>query len=271
MTAGTNVVINSPGVFLGIWAATGLPSFVLSAAAAYETGLVDRASIQAAVDQRRFDLIGALGVVGIAGWLLTQFQTAAVIIASSEGLGGNEPSVGAALKRAVGRFPAVIWTQLVIAARVVVLPVGCLLALLFVLRGQLGGMGTIVVMGILWTIAVGVMIALVIRYGFAQFVAVLDGESGSDAARRSRDLIVPNMGKVVGNAAVLLLIVIFVALMIGLTGGIAQVFAKHAAGDVASYAVQAVVRGIISLISAWMLVALTALFTPLSARTPRSA
>jgi hypothetical protein len=243
MSSATGIVINSPGVFLGIWAASGLPAFVLSAAAGYMTGLTTKDALRTAIEQGRYDQLAIVGAAGLAGMLLTQFGAVATIIAASDAASGREPSVGDALERAWSRFGAVIWTEAVVGVRVF--------------------------LGLLLLIVPGIVMG--IRYGFSQFVAALEPESGAAAAARSRDLIVPHMGKVVGNVLAIAALVIAAAFSFGLAGSLVQELVRAAAGDVAALGVAAVIRGAVSLLSAWNIAALTGLYAAISARTPRGA
>jgi hypothetical protein len=243
MSSATGIVINSPGVFLAIWAATGLPAFAITTAAALATGLTTKEAYQAAIDAQRWDQLGMTFAVGVVGLILTQFGSVAAIIAAAEGAAGRDPNAGDALERALGRFPAVLWTELVVGLRVL--------------------------LGLLLLIVPGIILA--IRYGFAQFVAVLETESGGAAARRSRDLVVPHMGKVVGNTLAMILLVAVAAFSIGVAGAVVQGLAQAFTGIAGSLAVQALIRGIVSLMSAWMIAGLVCLYAAIAARTPRGA
>jgi len=240
MSAATTIVINSPGVFLGIWAATGLPAFVLQTAAARATGLIGRDAVNEAVAQRRYDQLAIVAAIGVVAFLLTQFGVLAAIIAAHDGGQGREPGAGDALERALGRFPAWLWTEFIVMLRIL------LGLLLFVVPG----------------------IIMSIRYGFAQFAVAIEDLSGGAAIARSRALIVPNMGKVVGNLLVFLLVLLAASLGIGFAGGIVQGLVRATAGDIPALAVSAAIQGVTSLLSAWNVAASTSLFAALAARLP---
>lgn len=241
LSAATKVVIDRPGLFLTLWVATGLPALVMTVGSAYWLGLGDRENFKVMIEAGQWRPLALFGLVALVGKALEMVGFTAAVLAAADCAAGREPETGHSLEGGLARFPAVVWTAVVVAVRVL--------------------------LGLLLLIIPGVI--LMALYGFSHLAATLEGLSGGAAARRSWQLIAGNFWKVMGNTLVFTLIAGAGAIMVALGGGLLEFAAAAAAGKGAGLLVDAATKGVGSLIGAWASAASVLLYLALAARTPK--
>jgi hypothetical protein len=159
------------------------PGFVLVGLAMQAMGYTGEGSIRAAVYAGQYGDVGWLLSVGLLGAAFKGLAFLALSLAVLARLGGEDIGIGKAFGRAVGFIVPMVVTEA--------------LAFVFII----GGLCLLIVPGVV----------LAIRYALAPWAVLVEGRSGRDALRRSKELMLAHMGKVVGNLFVSALIVIVTA------------------------------------------------------------
>jgi hypothetical protein len=240
MSCAASTVVDRLGVFLALWAAVTLPSILLVDAALVATGLLEKDAFNLALAERRYGQLGLAAAALVIQMFLARFSGLAKMFAAKDAGAQPKPSAREALGKALTRFPAMIWTDIVVGVRVV--------------------------FGFMLLIAPGVVFA--IRYGLAGFVTAFEGISGGDAAARSRELVVPHMGKFLGGT---------IAFTLAPAAGMyallrAEYAVLHRATALMGnslaliYSLQIAGSSVMSLPSAWFIAAYTRLYEALAAR-----
>lgn len=229
LSASWRVVLNSPGVFLGVWAATSLPATLLVMFVRSMLHIATQEDLRA--NPRA--LIVLLPVSLFTG-ILNVFAFGTYMIIAKESLEGRAVSAKAALSTGLDRLSAIIWTTVVSFSRIFV-----------------GGL-LLLVPGII----------MLFRYSLSLPAAALDNYSGMQAVRASRELVLSRPKSVLWFIIVkwTILLVIGLALTLGL-GLIGAVIDRY---ETASTIFSVLVGGAIrALIVSWSGTANVALYQTL--------
>ncbi|MBI4371577.1 MAG: hypothetical protein HY552_04690 [Elusimicrobia bacterium] len=287
--AAWRTIADRAGTLLGVWATTGLPALVLTAAAVYASGLGDRDAVKAALDAGRYGAVIGFGAAGLLAALIRALAFAAVVAVAAEFHAQGGMATAAALEKAAERLPALIWTYAVVSLRILAAPVflapdliatarrfplaAGLTALLAAIPGILlvalrsGGLGAALLLTAV-IVYFASAVSLSLRYSFARIAVVAEGLSGAAAARRSEETIAPNMGKFAGNMLAFALLYLLGRLAMGVVVATLLLIVRRSGLDAASYVLDVLVDGMSFFVTAWMTAATTLLFLGLAVSAP---
>ena len=235
------LVLNHPELYLAFWAASGLVTIIAATGTTLFLGLEGPEPLKAAVEAKNWAAVGAFSVLALIGAVLGGVATGAQIAASASLRTGRRPTAGECLGIGASRLPAMAWTMLLIGIAV------------------MGGMFLLIVPGVI----------LALRWSLAHYAVILENKSGFGASSRSSELIVPRMGKVVGNTLVFIAIAIVASIMLHLAGAVIGVLAAFSIGaGPGAFVAQVATGGLDSLVMGWLTAAQTLLYVELAARTP---
>jgi hypothetical protein len=242
MSAGTQVTLDNAGLFLAIWAMTGLPPQILGFVLGLTTGLGDQNSIKEAVAAQNWAALAPLAGLTVVGMAMGLLGYAATVLLSVKVLRGQAPSsAGALVLEGLGAI-----VRVVVASILVGLSVGFGFILLF-LPG----------------------VYLMVRLSMAGFAVIADERGPVEAYSQSWAMTSGRFMNTFGFMA-LLLAVTFGGMLAVVAAGAVLKLVLSGVGPVGGLVAGLAGGALQFLVSAWASATMTKYYLELSARAPKA-